>query len=185
MAWDLSTVLTPVPVLQIDHVTGRVYSSHLGGGTLTVGAVAANTLYAHPFNVPQAVTYTVVSIEVTTFATGNARLGVYANNAGVPGALILDAGAVSTGTANGEKTIAISLARNPGKVWLAAVFDAAPSVRLMTSASGLHWLGASSGTDTNIHMGVSVAFTYAALPDPFTAGSVLYIGNFPRIMLTV
>lgn len=164
--------------------SGGLSSTPLGSGGLTTLAVTASILYACPLFVPQtSVTLSAIGIEVSTFATGNVRLGLYYDSAGVPGALLQDSGAVSTGTANGFKSVATSQVLTAGWWWLAAVFDATPTVRALTTANSLHLLGFANGTDTNIHTGVSVAFTYGTLPNPFQAGSALHTGNFPRIMV--
>lgn len=164
---------------------GRLYGSQVGAAGLTTLAVTANVLYACPIFVAEQITLSNIGIEVTSFAAGNVRLGLYYDSAGAPAALLQDSGAVGTGTPNGYKSVATSQVIPAGWWWLAAVFDATPTVRALTTASSLHLLGASSGTDTNIHSGVSVAFVYAALPNPFTGGSALHVGNFPRILIQV
>lgn len=164
--------------------SGRFSSTPLASGALTTLAVTSGSLYATPIFVAQpSVTLTAIGIEVTTFATGNVRCGIYYDSSGAPGALLQDSGTASTGTANNFKSISTSQVLTSGWWWLAAVFDATPTVRAITTANSLHMLGASSGTDTTIHCGVTVTFSYAALPNPFTAGSVLNAGNFPRIMI--
>lgn len=163
--------------------TGNLYGSLLGSsavGTLTVGA---NVLYGSPIYLPQAITLTVIGIEVTTGAVGNVRLGLYNDSAGRPGALKFDAGAVSTATPNGFKSIVISQALTSGLYWIAGVFDATPGVRALQTSTMLHWLGFSSGTDTTAHGSVQSAFTYAALPTPFTAGFTLTTTNTPRFLI--
>lgn len=164
--------------------TGRLFNSSLGVGGVTTVAAVANTLYATPIFTPLAATVTVIGLEITAFAAGNVRLGVYRDSNGVPGALLLDAGAVGTGTPNGFKSIgSLSQALTPGWYWLACVFDATPTVRALTASGSMHALGFTSGTDTTIHAGWSVAFTYAALPDPFTGGGALMTTNPPRVMI--
>ncbi len=164
--------------------TGRLFNSSIGVGAVTTLVTSANVLYATPIFTPLAATITTIGIEVTAFATGNVHLGMYHDSAGVPGSLLFDAGAVSTGTANGFKSIgSLSQALSPGWYWLACVFDATPTVRALTAAGGMHALGFTSGTDTTIHGGWSVAFTYAALPDPFTGGGALMTTNPPRVMI--
>jgi len=172
-------VLRPPPMPA--HVAGRFYTNFVETQTGTQ-AVSANTLYGIPFFVPTPTTYTTIAIEVSTAVAGNCRLGIYNDSAGAPGSLVLDAGTVSTGT-TGLKTIAISQLLNPGWYWLAAVFDAAPTVRAASQTNALRMLGHTSGTDTTAHVGVSVAFTYAALPTPFTGGSVLATIAMPRVMV--
>ena len=179
MPWQF---VSTYPPLIIEHAGGRFYGSQLGVGGLATVVHTLNTLFATPFHVPQTQTYTVIGIEVTTLTAGNLRLGIYRDSSGAPGALVLDAGVVTTGT-TGAKTIVISQQLTAGHYWLASVSDAGPTLRGYTTAASLHWLGFTSGTDTNIHTGVSVAFTYAALPDPSTGGSALFTGNIPRVFL--
>lgn len=165
---------------------GRFYNTSLAISSFTTLTVTANVLYATPIFTPLSATVSLIGVEVTTFATGNVHLGMYKDSSGVPGALLFDAGAVSTGTANGLKSIgSLAQALNPGWYWLACVFDATPAVRAVTATSCLHQLGFTSGTDTTVHPGWSVAFTYAALPDPFTGGGALMTTNPPRVMIQV
>lgn len=165
-------------------VTGRFYSSTLGTGALTTLTVTQDILYATPIFISSTITATSIGIEVTTFSAGNVRCGIYTDVAGVPTTLLVDSGAISTGTSNGFKSAVISQILTPAWYWLAALFSVTPGVRAMTTASSLHLLGATSGTDTVIHTGVTVAQAYGALPTPFTGGSALSTVNFPRIMIT-
>lgn len=60
---------------------------------------------------------TTISMNVTSGATGNARLGIYSDNAGVPNTLVLDAGAVAL--AGGWNTISgLRTSITPGVYWL-------------------------------------------------------------------
>lgn len=164
--------------------SGGLSSTSLAVGGLATLAVSAGLLYACPIFVAQpSVILSAIGIEVTAFAAGNVRLGLYYDSAGAPGALLQDSGAVGTGTPNAFKSVATSQVLTSGWWWLAAVFDATPTVRALTTANSLQLLGAASGTDTAIHTGVSVAQAYGALPNPFTGGSALHVGNFPRIMI--
>jgi hypothetical protein len=108
--------------------------------TLTV-----NRIYYVPIFLSGA-TYTKLGIEVTTLASGNARLGIYANNAGVPDTQIVDAGTVSTGT-TGEKSITISEVLTAGWYWLALICDAAAIVRGDN--------GASAGGISRVNLGIT------------------------------
>ncbi len=72
-----------------------------------------------PMPIPRSVTIDRIGIEVTDSAAGSPviRLGIYENNAGAPGTLILDAGTVDAST-TGFKEITISQALTAGMVWL-------------------------------------------------------------------
>ncbi len=163
--------------------TGRLYGNSLAIGGLTTLAVTIDILYACPIKIPYTVTLTAIGIEVTTGATGNVRIGMYTDVAGVPTARLFDSGAISTAAPAAFKSAAISQTIVPGNYWIAGVFSATPTVRAVTTANSQHDLGSSSGTDTAVHSGVSVAFTYAALPDPFTGGSALHVGNLPNFLI--
>lgn len=163
--------------------TGKLYSTQISAGGTATLVVTAGLQYAIPFIVINPVTLTLIGIEVTAFATGNVQLGMYADSAGVPGALAFDAGNVSTGTANGFKQIAISQTLAAGLYWLSGIFSATPTVRALTTANSFHQLGFSSGTDTTVHTALTVTQAYGALPNPFTGGSALATINPPRFMV--
>jgi hypothetical protein len=102
--------------------------------------VAAGRLYAVPIEIPTPTTFTKIGINVTTGATGSpvmARLGIYKDQKGVPGALVVDAGEVDVTTvAAVEATISKTLF---GRYWLAVIFESASSLQitLQSSASTL------------------------------------------------
>jgi hypothetical protein len=126
----------------------------------TSTAVAANAIYYLPFCIPNVV-FDRIGIEVTTGAAGAARLGLYTNDGGMPGALILDAGTVdTTNIAIVEATITARAASDEW-IWAAAVFDATPTCRNGT-ASGSSFLGSTSTSSGQ--RGLTAAFSYAALP---------------------
>lgn len=161
---------------------GRWYASTIQAAGSGNTAFSANTLYAYPIFISQKITAIAIGVNVTTLSAGNVRCGIYTDSAGVPSALLVDGGSISTGT-TGFKSATISTVLIPGWYWLAAVFSGTPSTSTVGVTSAQHWLGFSSGTDTTIKGGVSVSFNFAALPDPFTAGSTL-IANAPRVMIT-
>lgn len=135
------------------------------GGT----AIAANTLYAVPLYVLRDMSFSAFTVQVTNLAAdASARLGVYNDGTNLyPGTLVSDLGVVSVAT-TGLKTITPGspIALTKGLYWLAVVSDGTPSLGGWNPA--ITPLG---GTDTtDINYGWNVAFTYAALPTPFTAG---------------
>ncbi len=154
------------------------YTSPNTGTALTTGAGTVNVLRAIPFVVSKVMTIDQMAINVTTAGaggTGNARVGIYADNGNnYPGALVVDAGAAVT-TSTGVKTYTTGLpvTIDPGLYWLSYVHDnatTAPTMRAFAVASMTPVLGYASTLPTNAQFGWSVAFTYAALPNPFTAG---------------
>ena len=166
------------------HAGGRFYGNLCETASTTL-AVAANILYAIPFFVPVTATYTTIAIEVTTLKAGsNIRLGIYRDSGGVPGALVLDAGTVSGG-AVALVSIVIAQSLTPGWYWLAGLASDTPTVRASNISGALRMLGGLTGLDTANHVGWSVAQAYGALPNPFTAGGALLVGNAPRVMLSL
>lgn len=180
MTWTIDAPLGVV-VGTFPQATGRFYDSGLAASYTTV-ALSANVLYAVPFLVPKTVTYSALVFEVTTQSAGNnARLGIYSDTNGAPDALVLDGGTVSL-TGTGAKTVVISQSLTAGAYWLAYVSNGTPSVRATSATSANPSLGFTSGTDTTVHTGWSVAFAYAALPNPFTGGGALITTAGIRLM---
>lgn len=125
----------------------------------TTSAVVANVLYYQPIYLPN-FTIDRIGIDVTTGASGNCRLGLYTNSANMPSQLILDCGTVSTTSiATVEATIA-STQLPSDWVWMAAVFDATPTIRVGTAALP-YLLG--SGSVSVPSRGLSVSSTYGTM----------------------
>lgn len=178
------TQVTPVRLVgfPLVLVAGRWYQSQMhgtpgGGNTVTV---TAGILYATLFWVPNPITAISLNVHVTTLAAGNCRPGIYNDSNGAPGSLVVDGGALSTGT-TGVKTATISTALTPGLYWLAVLFEAAPAVRSMGGTPTIV-LGFSSNSDTTIHQGVEASQAYGALPSTFPASS-LSTGDHPRVVI--
>lgn len=162
---------------------GSYYTSRLAGGALEDSLVPVNQLDALPFIVPTSQNFDRIAINVTTAVAGNGRLGIYADNGDVyPGALILDAGEVDTGT-TGVKEIIISLNLQPGLYWLARVFNAQPYIKGLSSTSLITIVGIDASLSGNPAVGWRVDHTYDVLPDPFTAGGSMLFGGRPVVFL--
>lgn len=154
------------------------YTSPGTGTALTTGAGTVNVLRAIPFIVSKITTVDQMAINVTTVGAGGAgtaRVGIYADNGNsYPGVLVVDAGtAVTTSTGVKTFTTGLPVTLDPGLYWLAYVHGnstTAPTMRAFAVASMTPVLGYASTLPTNAQFGWSVAFTYATLPDPFTAG---------------
>ena len=134
-------------------------------------SATADTLYAVPFLVARDMTVDRIAIYVATLAAGkSARLGIYRDGTNLyPGDLLLDAGEVSVAS-SGLKAITIDQALTKGIYWLAIVSDGAPVIRAAAfTVQTVLGLGVGFGA-TDPQTGWSVSYTYAALPDPFTAG---------------
>lgn len=174
---DLSmdgTVLSSAAKLGFKHRSGIRYSANNiinGIPNDTSEVMTANRLYFVPFTVPESQTYTRILMAVGTGNSGNARLGIYTSVGGVPAALVVDGGTIST-TSTGEKEVTISQSLAAGQYFLAIVYDSGGA------AAGSY---GNSSTNTLAILGISGfggapythyyhSHTYGALPS--TASSV-------------
>ena len=153
-------VIPPTPVVEKSWMhyrrSGKYHGPQAAGGGATA-VITANRLYAYPFSVPVTTTFDRIAIQVTTAAAGSARLGIYADNGAIyPGALILDAGTVNTGT-TGTKEIEISQSLSPGLYWLVFVTNAGPTFG-----------------------GIDISHSYAPLghANPYVAGDNLWAKDY-------
>lgn len=169
-------------------VDGRYYGPANLISSPSGPTVTANRLYAVPFRAGAAVTWNRIGINVTAQAGTLARLGIYQNSAGVPGALVADLGTVATDT-TGAKELTISQSLNADIFyWLAAIFDGTPTVNGISAASSSNssrpLLGSASVSDLNANInngGVYRSQTFGALPDPF--GGSLTLAVVPLIWM--
>lgn len=143
------------------------YNYGLAVAATSGGAINANRLYATPYIVGETTLFTRIGMRVSSAIAGNARLGIYNWDDGIPSSIILDCGTVSTGT-TGEKEITISQSLSPGIYALGIVFDAAPSVALATERDLINYLvGDATSTSNDVWMYMS--HTYGALPATFSS----------------
>ena len=154
------------------------YAANVGNCTAySTATITANVMRAMPFIAPRrGGTLDRLAINVTTLSAGAGRLGIYRATSETnvyPGSLVLDAGTVDT-SATGVKPITISQSLVAGQLyWLACVFSATPVIRGFAVGSVSEMLGISAALGTAANAGISVAFTYAALPSTFTAGGAV------------
>jgi len=159
-----------------------LYHAGITAAAMAPLATAANNIDLLPFYVPVAQSFDRIAVNVTTAATGNARLGVYADSGAVyPGVLLLDAGVVTTGTL-GIRWLGVSLALMPGLYWLARLQDATPSLQGLGNtgmlALGSEDLGAAWIT------GYRLGMVYAdGLPATFPPGAPFITGPRPAVLL--
>jgi hypothetical protein len=104
-------------VLHLPYITGRYYSSFLAQTSgSTVGGKAV------PYFVTKDQAFDRIACFCTTIGAGSTvRLGIFADNAGVPGTVVVDAGTVDTSGATGVKELTIAQTLTAGLYWLAAV----------------------------------------------------------------
>lgn len=145
-------------------VTGRYYSTAVDS-TVTTTSTTSNTLYAIPMQYPAGTLWNRIGVEVTTQQTGNARLGIYANNNGLPSTLLLDAGTVST-SPTGLKEITISYTTTNEWFWLVCVLSATTTLRTINAADGSPIFGRTLPSEAATRR-VQATFTYGVLPANF------------------
>jgi len=161
---------------------GRYYTA--SSTSATGFTVAANTIYGVPFLAAARVTFTKLSINVTTgIAATSARIGIYANSPSTigPGALVAgsDSGSFSTASAGVQEVTGLSITLNPGFYWFAAIFSGTPTV---TGCNGFGVLlplliGMSSPGAANNDFGYSASQTFGAMPATFPAGTFINTNN--------
>jgi len=141
---------------------------------LTTVAPTANVLRAYPHIVPYKTTLDKIAINCTTLTAGKQRLGIYSDDGNcAPGARLLDAGEVDTGT-TGVKAIDIAQVIEAGTLlWIVVVGNAAPTLRATPANAGSPILGYDNTLGTDAAIGWSVALTYAALPATFPNGAAV------------
>jgi hypothetical protein len=152
------------PVVHPGIRTNNYYMAASVLPSTAVATIVVNSLYYQPI----AITGTInrIGIEITTGAAGLARLGLYTNNNGIPGTLILDAGTVdTTSIALVEATIPDMVLRGEW-MWMAVVSNAAPACRCGTVGPAMV---AGSTTPSAGIRGYVANFTYGALPTTATA----------------
>jgi hypothetical protein len=139
---------------------------------LTTATLTLNRLYAMPLIAPRrGGRLDRLAIKVTTLASSSAaRLGIYraAGEGNIyPSARVLDAGTVDVST-TGVKALTISQALVAGAVyWLCVVSNGGPVIQGLAVGGVSPFLGVDPALGTAPRVGMYVAFTYAALPDPF------------------
>ncbi len=153
-------------------VNPRYYTSPNSGTALATATLVANTLYAMPLVIENAVTIDQLLINVTTAGSGSSvQVGIYDDNNNAPDTRVVDCGNISSAT-TGVKTYTtgLPLSLPPGLYWVVAVCNAtAPIVRGFAVAGLIPIMGVDATLGTALGLGYSVNFTFAALPATFPA----------------
>ena len=149
--------------------TGQYF---VGTSTQSRGAVAlaADRIWAHVLFVARDMTIDRIGLNVAVGESGKvARLGIYKNDGTnlYPGTLLADYGTVSLASA-AFVAITINQALTKGIYWIAMVSNRTSAT---FTAHSLAWspLGVANAAASDQHQW-NVVFSYAALPDPYTAG---------------
>jgi hypothetical protein len=152
--------------------SGRYYTTELFAAPSTF-TLTTNRLYAIPFFVGKAFTFTRMGAFITVTAAGSLELGVYSNLDGAPNTLIADAGSIAIPGNNLAANITgLNINLSPGWYWLALAANAAASIRSTpASQSGtFSTIGApNAGTSTTSYNGCFGSWTFSAgmLPTSF------------------
>ena len=134
--------------------------------------VVVNTLKGIPIIVARPVTVDRIAFYVQTLALAAvARAGIYnVDSALLPTSLVVDGGEVSVAT-TGVKAATISVSLAKGIYLVSIVSNGAPILNASsTRVVSFLPLGLEDTTFGYATAGYNVAFNYAALPNPFTAG---------------
>jgi hypothetical protein len=154
--------------------SGKYYHTAPFGGT-TIAATANRTYYM-PFFVPNDVTLDRLQFATGTSFSGTAtiRMGIYANTAGVPSTLILDAGTAVPTTSNTVFNITISQALTGGNIyWLAFNSQSAASVNTYYGQSS----SSTSGQQILNFMGSATFANIIALTQDSVTGAFANAGT--------
>jgi len=155
------------------------------GGNTTTGAPAANTAVAIPFVPDSSVTLTRIGIYVTATASNAVcRFGIYNDNGGYPGTLILDTGVspgtTDTHTSTGWKEATISQAVTAGTVyWLVYVAQTAAATVTCINAADYALNVATSSNLNAANTGYSMTGVSGALGT--WSNTLTEYGAAPRI----
>lgn len=177
-----------IVVPKIALISGRYYGARqFYGGSATATALVANTFYAAPFFTPVNFTADRITLNVTVAGAAGKllRLGIYtATPAGLPDALLVDSGALAADTAAPFIASAtISQALIAGQLYfLAVVTDGTPTVTTSQPVVGPY--GATDAADTGFRLGMTRAFSYAALPASWGTPT-FYTTLVPHVALRV
>jgi hypothetical protein len=151
------------------------------GVSATNSTVSSGVLYALPFMVTKTTTVTTMASDIETNVTGNAEMGIYADNGnGLPGALVLDAGNFSTNSLGTRTITGLTTVLTPGQYWVAIVYSATPGVKGYPNNGLIPTLGSGStinAASTNFAM-VTMSQAYGALPSTFST-TPTYVSSAP------
>jgi hypothetical protein len=169
-----STVTGPTGASGFDIFTMGISGSYAIGNIVqqTSGGILANgTLYSTPFIAGKSTGFDRIAIYSNGVASSSIRLGIYEDNNGKPGNLILDAGLVDCST-TGEKLITINQTLS-GLAWLCAVTNNAASIRGISNATTAYFSPIIGDSDLGITTRGGVGYSQSSITGtlPSTWGS--------------
>ncbi|HEX4111539.1 MAG TPA: hypothetical protein VH020_03305 [Stellaceae bacterium] len=152
------------------YISGHYYFPPNANGITTATLGSANMLYAVPFYAWLSQTFTKIGIDVATGAASTScEIGVYNNNGGVPGSLLVDAGNVSVASTGIQEVTGVSIPLAQGWYWLAIGCNGTPGLDVFSAIAFGQYLG--WNTFTQYFMSVQIAWFYAAGALPATFGT--------------
>jgi hypothetical protein len=167
------------------YISGRWYYPPTATPSFGAQNITQNTIYATPFYVAATTTFKAIGLLLDGNASGKfVELGIYANNGGVPGALILDAGQVSV-SVNQPVTITISQTLAAGWYWLACAHNNTTVLGVFVTITGIAFL---TGNTSFVSSGVtqvptvSWSFSTGSLPNPFGTPTWVSLSNGAPVM---
>lgn len=180
--------------------SGMFYGPTVNGTPAAAALSAANTLYAAPFFMGSTATAKTLTFNITTGNTAawNARLCIYADNGGRPGALVVDGGtvAIASGSVTGNQTATLpgggTSLYGPAWYWLAFNADSASeSLSSLNNYTNSAILSSSilGGPSSNslfapvTNAGVKVSQAFGACPSTFGAAANNAPGSMPYIVV--
>lgn len=151
------------------YVSGKYYAANRGvAGTTTI---TADFIRFVPYIPHARATFDRLIIYTTATSSGAARVGIYDSDgtSSMPGTLILDAGAVATTAASGERSITISQSLAPGHLYWLAVNVNVSTVMAHTQRGAYSepaWGDEAAVSGPN--WSATQALTYGAMPSTAT-----------------
>ncbi|MEH2148624.1 hypothetical protein [Nostoc sp.] len=164
------------------YVSGRYYQNTQSISSDSTGstALATNSITYSPFRIDRNINIDRLAISCAgTVTNGVARIGIYANNNGLPANLLVDAGEIVAATA-GIKEAIISLGLSPDWYWFAGATSTPPNLYNVTAFVGNNYiLGQSTPSSVNPSALIrNTGFTYGAFPAVAPIGNLSFItGN--------
>lgn len=151
--------------------------------TLGVGSLRVSRKF-----VPHTVTATRIGAEVTSAGDvgSKLRLGIYADNGGVPGALVLDAGTINGDSATVQE-ITISQVLSRGWYWFGGAVQVVtvtqPTVRTISNILESTVTPTTAAPSSSTNNAALLTGVTGALPTPFTSYSSA--GSAPSVFVKV
>jgi hypothetical protein len=163
-----------VPKIRTGATANRYYpASAITATALGTTVATANAIRALPFVSPQAITVDRLACQITAGASGNLRLGIYADDGNVyPGTLLVDSGNIST-SSTGVVTATVSQALAASTLYWFVFFSSTASiqVRALAASQMTPIVGFVASGFSFPSVGWSASLAFAALPTPYPAAA--------------